>query len=200
MAGTRDAIVKAATSLFYSQGIRAVSVDAIADKAGLTKRSLYYHFRSKDDLIAAYLQSRDQPNLEAFEKWYAEADGDPGARVRSLFAHLADSARGPKWRGCGFLRTAAELVALPGHPAIKSANQHKARFEQWLGDRLAAENVSEAGVVARQIRLLMDGAFSVVLLNRDPSYMELAGDAAQALVRLQLPAPETTTGNAGSAG
>ena len=52
---TRERIIAAASKLFYSDGIRGVSVDAVAAKAGLTKRTLYYHFRSKDDLVAAYL-------------------------------------------------------------------------------------------------------------------------------------------------
>ncbi|MEP4196127.1 MAG: helix-turn-helix domain-containing protein, partial [Aliishimia sp.] len=62
----KDRILDAANRLFYSEGIRAVSVDAIAAKADLTKKTLYYHFKSKDDLVAAYLASRDQPNLTLF--------------------------------------------------------------------------------------------------------------------------------------
>ncbi|TGV79729.1 TetR/AcrR family transcriptional regulator, partial [Mesorhizobium sp. M00.F.Ca.ET.149.01.1.1] len=61
---TRKRLVDAATRLFYAEGIGRVSVDAVAEKAGLTKRTLYYHFKSKDDLIAAYLDARDQPNRE----------------------------------------------------------------------------------------------------------------------------------------
>ena len=61
---TRERIVAAAARLFYNEGIRAASVDAIAEKAGVTKKTLYYHFRSKDELIAAYLESRDQPTLD----------------------------------------------------------------------------------------------------------------------------------------
>ena len=60
---TRDRIVAAASRLFYGHGIRAVSVDDVAARAGLTKRTLYYHFRSKDDLIAAYLAARDEPTI-----------------------------------------------------------------------------------------------------------------------------------------
>jgi AcrR family transcriptional regulator len=56
---TRARILSAANNLFYAEGIRAVSVDAVAAKAGLTKKTLYYHFRSKDDLVAAYLAARD---------------------------------------------------------------------------------------------------------------------------------------------
>ena len=60
---TRAQIIQAADDLFYGAGIRSASVDAIAEKAGVTKRTLYYHFRSKDDLIAAYLAARDEPTL-----------------------------------------------------------------------------------------------------------------------------------------
>ena len=183
MPSTRDTIINAASSLFYRQGLRAVSMDAIAEKAGLTKRSLYYHFKSKDDVIEACLQARDQPNLDAFESWFRAADGDAGAKVRALFVHLAAAAGRPTWKGCGFLRTAAELVGMPGHPAIRAANHHKTRFEDWLRGALEAEGLADAGPLSQQLRLLLDGAFSVVLLNRDVAYMNIAGDAAETLVR-----------------
>jgi AcrR family transcriptional regulator len=126
---TRERIISAANKLFYSEGIRAVSVDAVAEKAGLTKRTLYYHFRSKDDLVAAYLAARDQPNLALFKRWFDEANGDLPAKVQAIFDHLARNAGHPKWKGCGFLRTSAELANLPGHPAIKIGAAHKKKFE-----------------------------------------------------------------------
>src|SRR5947199_10296060 len=86
---TRERIISAANALFYNDGIRSVSVDAVAAKAGVTKRTLYYHFRSKDDLIAAYLSGRDQPNLALFQRWFAETDGDLRTRRRaSLYIWL----------------------------------------------------------------------------------------------------------------
>jgi len=182
---TRERILEAAGKLFHAEGIRAVSVDAVAEKAGLTKRTLYYHFRSKDDLIAAYLETRDQPNLLLFQRWFAETEGDTADRVRGIFRNLAVSARHPKWKGCGFLRTSVELIHLPGHPAIVAGRTHKKRVEDWLCSVFVEEREhSAARELARQIILLLDGAFSVVLLHRDPSYMESAGDAATKLVRL----------------
>ncbi|MGE5547112.1 MAG: TetR/AcrR family transcriptional regulator [Solirubrobacterales bacterium] len=181
---TRDRIILAASKLFYSDGIRAVSLDAVAEKAGVTKRTLYYHFASKDDLVAAYLDARDQPNLALFQRWFAETDGELADRVRGIFINLARSARGPKWRGCGFLRTTAELANLPGHPAIKVGAAHKKRFEDWLRTTFEQSGIAEAGTLARQILLLLDGSFATVLLNRDPSYMETAGEAAAALISL----------------
>ena len=65
---TRARIVDAAVGLFYGEGVRSVSVDAVAEKAGVTKRTLYYHFKSKDDLVAAYLEARDQPTLALYAR------------------------------------------------------------------------------------------------------------------------------------
>jgi AcrR family transcriptional regulator len=183
---TRERIIAAATALFYSEGIRAVSVDAVADKAGLTKKTLYYHFRSKDDLVAAYLAARDQPNLALFKRWFDEADGALPDKVAAIFNNLTRSARHPKWRGCGFLRTTAELANLPGHPAIKIGAAHKKKFEDWLRTTFVAEGIGDAAELARQMLLLLDGSFAVVLLHRDPSYMETAGKAAHALVAVAL--------------
>lgn len=179
---TRERIVSAAARLFYDKGIRNVGVDAVAEKAGVTKRTLYYHFTSKDDLIAAYLAARDQPNLALFRRWFAEAEGDIAAKVEAIFQGLAASARHPRWKGCGFLRTAAELADMPGHPAIKIGAAHKKKFEAWLAGAFEEANIASAAQLARQILLLLDGSFAVVQLHRDPSYMETAGEAAYSLV------------------
>jgi AcrR family transcriptional regulator len=163
-----------------------VSVDAVAAKASLTKRTLYYHFKSKDDLVAAYLAARDQPNLALFRKWFTETEGELPAKVEAIFRNLARAARHPKWKGCGFLRTSAELANLPGHPAIRIGAAHKKKFEDWLRLTFEAEGIGDALRLARQILLLLDGSFAVVLLQRDPSYMETAGEAAFSLTEAAL--------------
>jgi AcrR family transcriptional regulator len=179
---TRERIVSAASELFYDEGIRAVGVDAVAAKAGVTKRTLYYHFTSKDDLIAAYLQVREQPNLARFRRWYMEAEGGVAEKTRAVFWKLARAARRPSWKGCAFLRTSAELANMPGHPAIKIGVAHKKDFESWFAAMFLAEGLEDPAQLARQVVILLDGAFAVVLLNRDPAYMEAAGDAAFTLV------------------
>jgi AcrR family transcriptional regulator len=183
---TRNRILSAASKLFYGEGIRAVSVDAVADKAGITKRTLYYHFKSKDDLVAAYLEARDQPNLDVLKRWFAEAEGGTAARVEAIFRNLARSARHPKWKGCGFLRTSAELANMPGHPAIRIGAAHKKKVEDWLRGNFESDGIMSAAALARQIALLLDGSFVAVLLHRDPSYMGTAGEAAFSLVAAAL--------------
>src|SRR5580700_2590129 len=150
---TRERIVAAAARLFYNEGIRAASVDAIAEKAGITKKTLYYHFRSKDELIAAYLESRDQPTLDLYARWFEATEGSAADKVRGMFAEFARATDSLKWKGCGFLRTTAELANTPGHPALKAGAAHKKRFEAWLADALAREGIANAKAVARSIVL-----------------------------------------------
>lgn len=193
---TRERILSAASALFYRDGIRSVSVDAVADRAGVTKRTLYYHFKSKDDLITGYLEARDQPNLALFRQWFDATPGDIAAKVRGIFRNLATSVRHPKWRGCGFLRTSAELANMPGHPAIRIGAAHKKKFEQWMRHLFEGERIKSAALLARQILLLLDGAFAVVLLHRDAAYVEAAGDAAFSLVGVALSSREKVRGRA----
>lgn len=178
----RERIVDAANKLFYGEGIRATSVDAIAEKAGVTKNTLYYHFKSKDDLVAEYLTSRDQPNLKLFETWFERAEGDVADKVEAIFVEVAKSARHPKWKGCGFLRTAAELANLPGHPAMKIGSSHKKKFEDWLASKCTEGHIANPEATARQIVLLMEGAFSTMLIHRDAAYAEEGGRAARSIV------------------
>jgi AcrR family transcriptional regulator len=179
---TRERIVAAANRLFYREGIRAVSVDAVADEAGITKRSLYYHFKSKDDLIAAYLDYRDLPNLAAYRRWYEDAPGDVGDRIAAIFENLAVAAAHPKWKGCGFLRTSAELANLPGHPAIVTGAAHKKRIESWIAGCLAEHGITDSARVASQVVILLDGCFAVVMLHRDTTYLHAAALAARTLI------------------
>jgi AcrR family transcriptional regulator len=183
---TRERIVSAASKLFYGEGIRRVSMDAVAEKAGVTKKTLYYHFKSKDDLVVAYLDGRDQPNLVLFERWFTDTKGGLADKIRGMFFKLAQSARHPKWKGCGVLRTTAELANMPGHPAMKVGAAHKKKFENWMRLLFDKEGIEDAPRLARQVMLLMDGCFAVTLLHRDPTYMETAGEAAFSLITAAL--------------
>jgi AcrR family transcriptional regulator len=179
---TREHIVAAATRLFYGEGIRAVSVDAVAEKAGVTKKTLYYHFASKDELVAATVEARDQPALALYMHWFAETEGTAADKVQGLFAKLGKSMDTPRWRGCGFLRTIAELASTPGHPAVKAGAAHKKRFEAWLESELRDKGIAGATALARQIVILLDGATTVMLIHRDLDYVDAAGRLAHGLI------------------
>lgn len=179
---TRDRILTAANTLFYNEGIRATSVDAIAEKAGITKKTLYYHFPSKDNLVASYLESRDQPNLEIFAQWFDACDGTVADKVAAIFTGVGKGARHPKWKGCGFQRTVAELANMPGHPAVLVGARHKKKFEAWLTVKFTEAGIDNPADIARHIVVLMEGTFAILLMHRDADYADAAAVAARQLV------------------
>jgi AcrR family transcriptional regulator len=179
---TRQDILAAADELFYAEGLRSVSVDEIAAKAGISKMTLYYHFRSKDELIAAYLEARDRPTLERFQQWAGD-EGTVAERLERMFRRLGRMAKSPAWKGCGFVRATSELANVPGHPAIKIARAHKSNVEKWLSGSLAAEGHQDCDTLARELMILVDGAVTQMLLHRDARYAHAAGRAANAILR-----------------
>ena len=118
---TKRRIIDAAYELFYKDGFARAGVDAIAERAGVTKRTLYQHFDSKDALVAAVLDIQHELALTRIRAWAERASGDPVAVVDSLFAGFADWSKQRGWRGSGFTRAAMEYAASPGHPAGGSA-------------------------------------------------------------------------------
>ncbi|HXP76368.1 MAG TPA: TetR/AcrR family transcriptional regulator [Stellaceae bacterium] len=190
---TRRRLLAAADALFYGDGIRSVGVDAVAQKAGVTKRTLYYHFASKDDLVAAYLDGRDVPTLGRYQELIADSAEPVVQRVRRIFEHLKASAKSPRWRGCSFVRAAAEFAGSPGHPARVAASRHKKRFESWLAELLIAEGTADAASLARQVMILFDGAVTQILIHRDPSYADAAGAAAARLLSMRSAQHEAAT-------
>ncbi|MCC7273676.1 MAG: TetR/AcrR family transcriptional regulator [Alphaproteobacteria bacterium] len=181
-AATRTRILDAAETLFYGEGIRTVGVDAIAAQAGVTKRTLYQHFPSKDALIAAYVEARDGPTLGRYRALVGPAGLPAADQLRRVFAYLAGVVADGRWKGCGFVRAVAELAGQPGHPALAVAAGHKKRFEAWLESVLAADGVAAPATLARQVMILLDGTVTQSLIHRDPAYADAAAAAALALL------------------
>jgi AcrR family transcriptional regulator len=91
-------------------------MDEIAAATQVTKRTLYYHFESKDQLLAAVLGAQHQLALAAFRTFGDRLSGSPEAIIDGLFHDLAVWADKPRWAGSGFTRLVIELADLPGHP------------------------------------------------------------------------------------
>lgn len=180
---TRRRIIDAAYEVFYKGGFARAGVDAIAEAAGVTKRTLYYHFDSKDALIAAVLDAQHELVLARIQRWAKRASGDPARIVDSLFEEFAAWAKKPGWQGSGFTRATMELADLPGHPARAAARRHKATIEAWLAGELARTGIRGSHDLARQVMLLIEGCHSLVLIHGDTSYADAASMAAQLLVQ-----------------
>src|SRR5215216_6055728 len=134
---TRKRILDAAYRLFRRSGYARVSMDEIAAAARVTKRTLYYHFESKDSLLATVLETQHRLALAAFRTFGDRLSGDPEAMIDTLFKELAVWSDRPRWAGSGFTRLVIELADLPGHPARLIARRHKAQLEKCFAELLA---------------------------------------------------------------
>lgn len=185
-AATKARIVEAASGLFYARGIRAVGVDAIAAEAGVTKRTMYKHFDSKDALVTAYLAMRNEPVLAGLVAAATETEGEVADRIAAMFAGFADRASNPSWQGCPFARAASELRDDDAAEPARIAGTHKHTFEHWLQTQLAEAAVAEPETVARQLMVLLDGCITQILIHRDPAYATATAEAARCLIRARM--------------
>lgn len=187
---TRRRILDAAYTLFRRRGYSRVSMDEIAAATMVTKRTLYYHFESKDHLLSEVLEAQHHLALAAFRTFGDRLSGSPEAIIDGLFQQLAVWSDKPRWAGSGFTRLVIELADLPGHPARLIARRHKALLEAHLAEMFAQAGLARPRERAREIWLLSEGAISLILVHGDRSY---AAAAAQAAKRLVLNAPQAKT-------
>lgn len=180
---TRKRILDAAYRLFRRQGYSRVSMDEIAAATTVTKRTLYYHFKSKDQLLADVLEAQHHLALAAFQTFGDRLSGSPEAIVDGLFKELAVWSDKPRWAGSGFTPLVIELADLPGHPARLIARRHKTILEGHLGELLARSGIARPQEVAREIWLLSEGAISLILVHGDRRYAMAAAAAAKKLLR-----------------
>ena len=179
---TRQRILDAAYRLFRRRGYSRVSMDEIAAATRVTKRTLYYHFQSKDHLLAQVLEEQHRLAVAAFKTFGEALSGSPEAIVDGLFRELAVWADRPRWAGSGFTRLVVELADLPGHPARLIARRHKAILEARLAELLDRSGVDRPAEIAREIWLLSEGAISLILVHGDRGYSAAAARAAQKLL------------------
>lgn len=183
---TRGRILEAAYKLFRRQGYNRVTMDDIAKAAELTKRTLYHHFNSKDQLLADVLESQHHLALQAFRTFGDNLSGSAETIVEAMFQDLAVWADRPRWAGSGFTRLVIELADLPGHPARLIARRHKAQLEKCFAELLARSGVGRPNELARAVWLLSEGAISLILIHGDHGYSAAASEAAITLVRHHL--------------
>ena len=171
----KERILAAADRLFYGQGIHAVGVDAVAAEAGISKRTLYNHFPSKDELVAAYLARRGQS--------VTAPQGPPLVQILGVFDELARWFGNKRFRGCPFVNAVAELSGDRQHPAVPLAVAIKERRAQQFEAQLRALQVPDAPALAQQLVILFEGAVAVSLVRGgDPQAAYAARAAACSLL------------------
>jgi len=157
-AEVRDRILRTASTLFYQRGVRAVGVDLVVEEAGVAKTSLYRHFRTKDDLIAAFLLGEDEDFWNHWNSVTERHKTDPAAELEAHLDWIAERVGRPNYRGCPQLNVAAEFPD-SDHPARKVAKAHKQELRQRLKGIAERLRVKRPDELAGQLSLLINGAF-----------------------------------------
>lgn len=154
----RERILRTASDLFYREGAHAIGVDLVVERAGVAKTSLYRHFRTKDDLIAAFLEREDE---QFWRQWDSVAECHRSDAQAELDAHMqwiGERISRKNYRGCPQLNMAAEFPE-GDHPARIVAVSHKQQLRgrlKGIADRLGVRRPDD---LAAQLLLLVNGAF-----------------------------------------
>jgi len=174
-------IAALAAERFHACGITASGVAELSRAAGISKRTLYERFGSKDGLVTAAYESLDLPVYTMFTASIEREVSDPREQLDAFFAQLEPILGSPEFRGCPFTNAAAELPD-PAHPAHAIVRRHKERVRRWLRDRAKAAGASDPGVLSRELMLLFAGAQSQALIEHSGRPARDARRLAAALV------------------
>lgn len=177
----RERILDTAEELFYQEGIRAIGIDTVIERSGVAKMSLYRNFSSKEDLIAAFLERRNEKYWRWWDGIMAKHPDSAKRQLEDLFHALPERICRPEYRGCSFLNAATEFPEAD-HRGRKAALAHYEELRKRLlalCRRLPATKPKE---LADQLLLLIEGAYTTggILGYRDAA--QSVTKAAAALI------------------
>lgn len=178
-AATRARILEAASEQFYAHGIRATSADRIIDQVGITKVTFYRHFRTKSDLVVAYLEQQAAAERAWLER--VRRAGDPAATLRSLASDIGAAGCTPGFRGCAFINAAAEFSD-PDDPVRRAVDVHREWTRNYFAEIAGDANVQDVDAVARELMMLRDGAMVNGYLGDPESTAHVLGSAFVAIL------------------
>jgi AcrR family transcriptional regulator len=152
-------VFEAARDLFYLRGIRAVGVDEIVCKAGVTKPSLYRAFASKDDLVAACLEESGRESRAALCEALEAAGSDPRDQLRAMVRFFAAKIASPNFRGCPMSNTAVEIPE-PGHPGRVVLESCKADLRALVVEITRRLDIARPEELADGLILIIEGGMA----------------------------------------
>lgn len=181
MPSKRDQLVETATRLFCEYGYQATGIDSVIAEAGVAKMTLYSHFKSKDELIAACLAKLDR---EAYE-WFVERLTQTAPTARGQLGHIFDVLREfldqKPFFGCPFMRAASEFPDLE-HQSHMLAAAHKQKLHRHFQRLASSAGMKSPERVASEIQILMEGAMAMVQLTKSQDAIAVADGALKTLL------------------
>jgi AcrR family transcriptional regulator len=179
----RSRILATAARLFYRNGINATGIGELVDVAGVSKRTLYQLFESKDELVVAYLRTMST-EVRTNEDSLTDTTRPPGERLLALF----DSPKaGNEFRGCPLHNASVELTD-PRHPGRPVITEHKRKLLQRLVATAEEAGAADHETLGRQILALYEGAMALTTSLDDEESFDYARPAATLLLNDAIPA------------
>lgn len=185
----RDELVRKALDVFYRNGFHATGMDMLVAETGVSKTSMYKHFRTKEELILAVLRLRDENFRHWLYRRIEELSDTPEGQLLALFDALSDWFNKPEFRGCMFIKASAEFQEV-NHPIHAQSAAHKQILQDHFAKLAAAAGADQPLDLARQLLLLKEGAIVSAAMARGGG---LAGDpaadakeAARSLINLHI--------------
>lgn len=179
----RRRLAETAAEEIYRNGVTASGVDTIAARAGVSKPTLYAHFRSKTELVTAALEHQHATRRAQVEGRLAALGGlDARERLLALFDHLAEAQVAAGHRGCAFIDAAAELTGDGDDAPRDVARAHKGWWRDLLAGLAGEAGADDPAALGEELLLLIDGALSRVLIERDTAPMVRARHMAGVLI------------------
>ena len=184
----REELVQKALVIFYREGFHAAGMDLLAEETGISKTTMFKHFRTKEELILAVLRLRD----ENFRNWLfrrMETAATPRGQLLAMFDALGEWFSEPGYRSCMFIKASSEYPD-PIHPVHSLSAEHKRLLFMQVRDLAAKAGAKDPDLLARQLLLLKEGAIVTAHLGHE---QDPAGDAklaAKLLIDTAIPLEE----------
>ena len=179
----RDELVQKALKAFYRNGFHATGMDMLVAETGISKTSMYKHFRTKEDLILAVLRLRD----EHFRNWLyrrmEELADTPRQQLIAMFDALGEWFDELGYKGCMFIKASSEYQDA-SHPIHKQSADHKRMLERHITKLAENAGLANPGALARQLLLLKDGAIVTAHLGHTDNPAQDAKAAALGLMNI----------------
>lgn len=177
----KERILETASELFYRMGVRAVGVDLVVSRADVAKTSLYRHFGTKDDLIAAFLKREDADFWRHWDQVTERHRDDPRAELDAHLDWIGERVGRANYRGCPQINVAAEFPDMD-HPARKVAAAHKREMRRRLRSIAERLGVDRPDELAGQLAVLINGAFVSAQMFEPGEATPLLRQAAHSLI------------------
>ncbi len=182
----RERLINTAIELFAEKGFHATGIDTILEKSGVAKRSLYNHFRSKDELILAALRQHDGLFRNYFMRQVEGASDRPKEQLMAIFDVAEEWFAQNNFFGCIFINAAGEYSEA-GTPIREACKDYKTLMTEYIQQLCKKAGAKYPEELAEELALLLEGAIVTAQVSQKPKAAEIAKRAARILIEKEIP-------------